>query len=245
MVLSSLFVVVIASVAASPLASVEQAFPAASVLLPTNARIVVFGDEALVFSLERGDGSVEPVTVAERAGNRANVLTLPPLLADEAITITVDVYEGYRFDWIVGDDDDDAAPVLGADEAIVTVSRSQAGTDGPEVWFVRVCMPSLVNAEPVLFRVAGDALDSDLLTDVSDCAGDDEGLGISFVLDGEARGAACFDVAAVDVAGNESAVRQVCADLNPLLTGCAQASPSATWLLSLLGLALVRRRVAR
>lgn len=236
--LLSLAVVVLTGLAAAPALLVETVFPPTGSVVPTNARVVVFGESSLTFSLERGDGGVEPVTV-ERFANRSNLLLLPALLADEAIAVSVDTIGGVRFDWTAGDADDVNAPVVGDGKLGVIVSRSN---DDP--FFVEACLPPLVSDEQVVVHVVGEAIAFDAFAQVHDCFNELEGVGVGFFLEGDQQDEACLDFSVVDVAGNESAPETVCTDLDPLSlpAGCAQAAPSTSWLLALLGLGLVRRR---
>ena len=226
-----------------PRLPVESAFPATSAVLPTNARVVVFGSEGNVYSLERGDGSVEVVDVDTRFSNGADVLELPPLVADESIVVDV---LGVRFEWVVGDNDDTAIPVFVADTSITVeeVNRGKTGTTGPDAWFIELCLPALVDEEPVLARIGGDALADTVLVavDIDIGGGCNDGHAARVVVDGERSGEACLDVVAVDVAGNAGVAETVCAALFDPTPGCAQTSTSTSLLFALSALVLRRRR---
>jgi len=232
---------------------VERVFPAGDVVLPTNAQLVAFGGNGeSAFLLQRGDESVEQLGVRETllasAGAAAFVLETPALLVGESIELQPSCPScNAVFPFQVGDADDVTAPVIGDGEV-----RTYAAGIGGNGWFgaegyeIDLCLPALTIDEPVLARLTGEGLTPLLLETAGGFCGDGPGLSLAFVLDGGEERAVCFEVVAIDVAGNESAPFPFCYDLvNDDAEGCAQTSSPTSMLLALTAFMLGRRRQSR
>jgi hypothetical protein len=231
------------------LPSIDTVFPDPTVVLPTNARLVAFGGALdAAFLLQRGDGSVVDLTVVVRPtvfAPRALELTLPPLIAGENIELQPGCPVcSQTFPFLVGDADDVEAPAFAAGEAtsVVTTGTGGNGVFGRSGFELDACLPGLVNSEPVLLLITGDDLAEPLLTARGGGCGDAVGVGVSLLVDGGDQREACFDIAAVDVAGNASEPFRLCLDLFDSDSGCAQASATAPTALALVLLGLRRRR---
>jgi len=225
-------------------------------LQPRNLRPLAFGvaPSPPVFTLTRGDGSVVAVDgavvdAAQFSGAPGGVfaVTLPELLAGEAITLEAacdGCFNQAVFGYAIGDDVDDVAPAFGDGTGRFTFTNGVGGNGlfGRTGFEVELCVPSLLADEPVLLRVEGEALTTPRLgAPGAICTDGSAGLATAFIVDGSAERDICVDVVAVDVAGQESAPITVCGALEAGEGGCA-ASPTPTAAMAGLLLLLRRRR---
>lgn len=234
-----------AAITPAAVAVVDEVFPRPEAVIPTNARLVAFGTTDADFLLTRGDQSVVSLEVTDTlasSNGQAMVLALPPLVAGEVVELEPSCADCQRtFTFAVGDADDVEAPTFAAGEASTfTTGNGVFNEDGFEV---DACLPPLVADEPVLLEVVSEVLPATLLTTPGAFCGDDAGVGVYFSVPGGAGGEACFDIRAVDVAGNASAPYRLCLDLVDQ-DGCAQTTAMVPATLALLLLAVRRRRRA-
>jgi hypothetical protein len=230
--------------------SIGATFPDSTVVLPTNARLVAFGGAVdSSFLLQRGDGTVVALDVVASHpttfSGQALVLPLPPLSVGEDIVLEPSCPScGLTFPFRVGDADDLEAPAFSAGEASGTFTSGTGGNGvfGQDGFEIDACLPALVSNEPVLLQITGDDLAESLLTQRGSFCGDGEGVSVYFLVSGGDQREACFDITAVDVAGNAGAPFQLCLDLVDQDSGCAQTSATASTALALVLLGLRRRR---
>jgi hypothetical protein len=231
------------------LPSIDSTFPDASVVLPTNARLVASGTADATFLLTRGDQSVVALDVEPHASTygRMLVLPLPPLNVGEDIVLEPSCRAqtcGRTFSFAVGDRDDVEAPAFATGDVTSTYTNGSGGNGlfGRDAFEINACLPPLVTNEPVLLHITGDNLAEPLLNPGGAGCGDNDGVGVYFFVPGGDVREACFDIVAVDVAGNASAPFQFCVDLVDEDSGCAQTTATGPAALGLLVLRLRRRR---
>jgi hypothetical protein len=229
------------------LPSIDSTFPDTTVVLPTNARLVASGTTDATFLLTRGDQSVVALDVEPHASTYGQmlVLPLPSLNLGEDIVLEPSCPAcGTTFTFAVGDGDDVEAPAFAAGDVSSAYTNGSGGNSlfGRDAFEIDACLPPLVTNEPVLLQITGDNLAEPLLNGGGASCGDDDGVGVHFFVPGGDVREACFEIVAVDVAGNTSAPFSLCLDLVDEDSGCAQTNPMAPTALGLLLLGLRRRR---
>jgi hypothetical protein len=212
-------------------------FPAPATVLPVNAALLVDADRVLI---THDDGRVEDLTVGEpriTVGSRGVGTVTPTLTEGETITlepVCTRCGASDALSWVVGPVDE-TSPAFVRD-----VTMTAERYDG----VVRVSLTQqLSEEEEVLLHVVGADVDSGVDQYLWQLA---PSVWSTFAVSGVER-EACFDVTAVDAAGNESETRRACVDIvaapGPLqLFGCASTGTANTALFALTALLLRRRR---
>lgn len=223
--------------ARAPLQEIASVFPASETEVPANGRLLFFGGalEGLSFVRTLGDGA-EQTLAHTSAGvdpfQSVHTVALPAeLVAGE--TLVVSARCGACFfsgTWTVGPPDDEP-PTF--DDGPSEISVQPIANDGslfpPTTSYVLdVRLPGARDARsPVALE-----LRSDVVTRLGpEIFGPGQAISVLVEVLGGAAQTVCFDAIVTDAAGNEATLEeQVCADLEPAIGGCAQTSPSTTWL---------------
>jgi hypothetical protein len=236
------------ALAAAPEVREDALFPPTSSVLPGNGRIAVLQEGVSITDVSTGTR----IPVSQRAGEGPSA-SLQLLDLDLSARPTVDLLARCQdcdtdrfFSWIVGANDL-TAPEYSSEEI-----RSFVGVDSnsPRRWGVSVCLPPLVEDEPVLHVLHAD--EDVVLAQPSggSClmGSSEEAVPGTFfyvVVPATAeRDRLCVSADVVDVAGNADSLPQTCIPLQSEeeSSGCAAAGAPTPLLLVGLGLRAAPRR---
>lgn len=227
-------------------------FPPSGSSIPSNARLVFFGEEHDDIRFLRVDTQEELRFTSEAADSgfaaeRLFIVEPGPLAPGQQLVIeagcpTCDAVETATYD--VADRPDEVAPafVLGpvSDASVGELSTvSCVGLTTTEGYFVDATIPPAVDdSGPLLVRI--ESTEGTRTHDV--IAGErTEGISVGFEAPPGPPREACATVTAIDVAGNETTfAERVCGDVGG--GGCAQTSADAVVLAALAAILAVRAR---
>jgi len=226
-----------------------ELFPPNGSVLPTNARLVAFGEvDGVTFSLSRGRVRVAELEVTEVLTappvGPAFVMPLPALSPGEALGLSGSSPGlNQSFSFQVGEGDDVEAPAFGGGDVFFSTTGIGGNAFfGSNAIRVAACLPRLQVSEPVMLAISSDELDGPIVVSPGVGCRSPDDLDVTFVVDSAKPRDACFEIEAIDVAGHRSAPLTVCLPLVDESRGCAQTSATAPAALALVLLGLRRRR---
>ena len=224
----------------APAQDVASVFPASETEVPANGRLLFFGGAVgdLSFVRTLGDGAEETLAHTSAPVDQfqsVHTVTLPAdLVAGESLVVSARC--GACFfsgTWTVGAPDEEPPAFDDGPSEIVV---QPIANDGSPFWAASPTTSFVLDVRLPGARDARSPVALELRSDVVTRLGPETfgpGQAISVlveVLSGAAQ-TVCFDAIVTDAAGNEAALdEQVCADLEPASGGCAQTSPSTSWL---------------